>query len=113
MKSYEIHLSDWQRILLDQVPGEFYIELVIRAIVVYLVLMISIRAMGKRMSSQLSRNELAALVSLAAAIGVPMMAANSGLLPSVTVALVVVGVQRFIAAARSAAGPLKSLRKAK
>jgi uncharacterized membrane protein YcaP (DUF421 family) len=97
MKSYEIHLSDWQRILLGQVPGEFYIELVIRAIVVYLVLMVAIRAMGKRMSSQLSRNELAALVSLAAAIGVPLMAANRGLLPSVTVALVVVGVQRFIA----------------
>jgi uncharacterized membrane protein YcaP (DUF421 family) len=97
MKSEDIHFSDWQRILFGQVPAEFYIELIIRAGIVYLILMIAIRAMGKRMSSQLSRNELAALVSLAAAIGVPMLAANRGLLPAIIVAIVVVTIQRLIA----------------
>jgi uncharacterized membrane protein YcaP (DUF421 family) len=97
MKRYQIHLGDWKRILLGEVPRTFYLELVIRALVVYLILMISMRVMGKRMSSQLSRNELAALVSLAAAVGVPLMAPNRGLLPAVVIAIVVVGVQRVIA----------------
>ena len=97
MKSEDIHLSDWHRILLGQVPAEFYVELIIRALVVYVILLVLIRAMGKRMFSQLSRNELAALVSLTAAIGVPLMASNRGLLPAIVVAMVFVSIQRFIA----------------
>jgi uncharacterized membrane protein YcaP (DUF421 family) len=98
MKKEQIHLGDWQRILMGEVPASFYLELIIRALIIYLILMISMRAMGKRMSAQLSRNELAALVSLAAAVGVPMMAPNRGLLPAIVIAIVVVSVQRIIAA---------------
>jgi uncharacterized membrane protein YcaP (DUF421 family) len=96
MKKEEIYLDDWARILLGEVPVSFLLELVIRAAVVYLILMIAMRGMGKRMSSQLSRNELAALVSLAAAVGVPMMAPDRGLLPAVVIALVLVGIERII-----------------
>src|SRR4051794_17099270 len=73
MKPEKIHPDDWLRILVGEVPATYFIELIIRAAVVYLILMVSMRLMGKRMSSQLSRNELAALVSLAAAVGIPMM----------------------------------------
>jgi uncharacterized membrane protein YcaP (DUF421 family) len=97
MLPYDIHLSDWQRILVGEVPGSFYIELAIRALMVYFLLMISMRLMGKRMSSQLGRNEMAALVSLAAAIGVPLGAPDRGLLPAVVIAFVVVFTERWIA----------------
>lgn len=98
MKPEDIHWNDWLRIFAGDVPGTFYIELVIRAIAVYLLLMISMRLMGKRMSSQLGRNELAALVSLAAAIGVPLQAPDRGILPAFIIAFVVVFTERFIAA---------------
>lgn len=97
MKKQQIHLDDWQRILVGEVPASFYVELIFRALMVYLILMISMRAMGKRMSGQLSRNELSALVSLAAAVGVPMMAPNRGILPAMVIAVVVIGSQRIIA----------------
>jgi uncharacterized membrane protein YcaP (DUF421 family) len=97
MKPEEIHLKDWFRILIGEVPFSFLLELIIRAAVVYLILMISMRAMGKRMSSQLSRNELAALASLAAAVGVPMMSPDRGLLPAFVIALVLICVERVIA----------------
>lgn len=97
MKAQDIHLTDWLRILVGQVPAAFYIELIIRAFAIYLILMISMRAMGKRMSSQLSRNELAALVSLAAAVGIPMMAPDRGILPGIVVAMVLVSIERWIA----------------
>jgi len=97
MKPEEIHLKDLLRILIGEVPFSFLLELIIRAAVVYLILMVSMRLMGKRMSSQLSRNELATLVSLAAAVGVPMMAPDRGLLPGLMVALVLIFAERFIA----------------
>ncbi|MDO7743960.1 MAG: DUF421 domain-containing protein, partial [Pedobacter sp.] len=93
----DIHLTDWQRIFVGEVPGSFYFELVIRAAVIYFLLMISMRLMGKRMSLQLGRNELAALVSLAAAIGIPLQAPDRGVLPAFVIAIVVVFMERWIA----------------
>ena len=97
MKPEELHINQWQRILVGEVPPSFYIELGIRATVIYLLLMIAMRLMGKRMSSQLGRNELAAMVSLAAAIGVPLQAPDRGLLPAIVIAIVVVFTERWIA----------------
>ena len=85
------------RILIGEVPGEYLIEIVIRIAIVYLILMVSMRMMGKRMAGQLTRNELAALVSLAAAIGMPILAPDRGILPAVVVAFVIVYIQRFVA----------------
>jgi uncharacterized membrane protein YcaP (DUF421 family) len=48
------------------------------------------------MASQLTRNELAAIVSLAAAIGVPILAPDRGLLPAIVITFVVVGISRLI-----------------
>jgi uncharacterized membrane protein YcaP (DUF421 family) len=97
MKKEQIHFGDWQRMFLGEVPPVFYLELIIRALIIYLILMVSMRAMGKRMSAQLSRNELAALVSMAAAVGVPMMAPNRGILPAVVIAIIVCSIQRALA----------------
>ncbi|WP_207532579.1 DUF421 domain-containing protein [Desertivirga arenae] len=96
MEPYQIHLDDWRRILIGEVPGGFFIELIIRTLFIYILLMISMRLMGKRMASQLSRNELIAMVSLAAAIGVPLMTPERGLLPSVVIAVIVVSVQWIV-----------------
>ncbi len=97
MQPQDIHLSDWLRILIGGVPAGYFIELLIRSIVIYLILMVSMRSMGKRMSSQLSRNELAALVSLAAAVGIPMMSPDRGLLPAVVIAFILIVTERVIA----------------
>jgi uncharacterized membrane protein YcaP (DUF421 family) len=96
MKPEEIHLTDLHRILFGEVPGSFYIELLIRTVVIYAILMISMRLMGKRMSAQLGRNEMAALVSLAAAIGVPLQAPDRGLVPAVIIAFVIIFFQIVI-----------------
>jgi uncharacterized membrane protein YcaP (DUF421 family) len=98
MEPDKIKLGDWQRILIGEVPASFFIELIIRAAVIYLILILSMRIMGKRMSSQLSRNELATLVSLAAAVGVPLMAPDRGILPAVVIAFVLVGGERAVSA---------------
>lgn len=85
------------RWLIGEVPGAFYVELFIRAAFIYLLLMICMRLLGKRMSSQLGRNDLVAMVTLAATIGIPLQAPDRGLLPAVVIAIIVVWVGRWMA----------------
>ncbi|MFD2569159.1 DUF421 domain-containing protein [Spirosoma soli] len=101
MKPEQLHLTDWQRIFIGDVPGLFYIEVIIRTAVVYLILMASMRIMGKRMAGQLSRTEMVALVALAASIGIPIMAPDRGLLPAVICAVVIVAGEWIISSIAS------------
>jgi uncharacterized membrane protein YcaP (DUF421 family) len=97
MTKEQIKLFDFRRILLGDVPAEFYIELVLRSLFVYLLLMIAMRFIGKRMSSRLGRTELVALVTLAATIGLPLTAPERGVLPAAIIAVLVVIISRWIA----------------
>ena len=96
MKPEEIKLNDWTRILFGQVPAEFYIELIIRGFLVYFLLMVAMRLLGKRMSGHMSMLELAALVSLASAIGVPLLSPMNGILPAFIITIIIVGLTRLI-----------------
>lgn len=96
MKEYEIYLEDVTRILIGAMPVIFILEVAIRTAVVYFVLIGGMRLMGKRMASQLSRNEMAAMVSLAAAIGVPIHDPTRGLLPAVLIGVVIFFFQYLI-----------------
>ncbi|GAB3531755.1 DUF421 domain-containing protein [Pontibacter brevis] len=97
MKPEDIDITDYMRIILGDVPWSFLIEVIFRIGFIYILLMVSMRIMGKRMASTLSNNELASLVSLAAAVGVPMLAPERGMLPALIIAVIVVGIQRLIA----------------
>jgi uncharacterized membrane protein YcaP (DUF421 family) len=97
MKPDEIKLTDWARIIAGNVPPEFYIELVIRVAFIYLLLMVSMRLMGKRMATHISRLELATMTALASAIGVPMLSADRGLIPAVIIAAVAIIIHRIVA----------------
>lgn len=96
MNSADAELWDWMRILMGGSPFIFLIEVIIRVTVIYLLLLITMRIMGKRMSAMISRNEMIAMISLAAAVGLPMQDPGNGLLPAFIIAGVVVGVQRII-----------------
>jgi uncharacterized membrane protein YcaP (DUF421 family) len=92
----EIKLDDWRRIIIGEVPPSFFLELIIRAAIIFLVLMVAMRFMGKRMSGLLGRNELVAMVSLAAAVGIPLTSPDRGVLPAFIIAFVVVFIERLI-----------------
>lgn len=91
------HITDYLRILLGEVPWSFLLEAFIRLVLLYVLLLTGLRLMGKRMAGQVSRTELAALVSLAAAIGIPILSADRGLLAPLIIATVVVAGQRLVA----------------
>ncbi|MDB5131048.1 MAG: hypothetical protein JWR02_797 [Mucilaginibacter sp.] len=98
MKQGQWNLTEWQRIFIGEVPGSFYIELLIRSAIIYILLMVSMRLMGKRMSGLMGRNELVAMVALAAAVGIPLTAPDRGVLPAFIIAFLVVYIERSISA---------------
>jgi len=98
MKASDAELWDWMRILMGGVPAVFLIEVLIRILIIYLLLVLSMRMMGKRMSAIISRNEMIAMISLAAAIGIPIQDPTKGMVPPLIIAGVVIGMQRLIAA---------------
>lgn len=89
-------ITDYQRLLLGELPAWFGVEAAIRLGLLYLLMLTALRLMGKRMAGQLSRTELAALVSMAAAIGLPILSPERGLLGSVVITVVVVVGQRLV-----------------
>ena len=96
MKPEEIHIYDISRLIMGGVPAGFIWEVVFRVLFVFILLLVCMRLMGRRMASTMTRNELAAMSSLAAAIGVPIQTPDKGLLPAIIIAIIVVVFQRLI-----------------
>ena len=96
METKDYKLEDLHRIFIGEVPGTFYFEVMIRTIIIFMILIIAIRLMGKRMASQLDANEMVAMVALAAAIGIPLQSPDRGIVPALIIAGVVVMVERGI-----------------
>ncbi|HKO53837.1 MAG TPA: YetF domain-containing protein [Polyangiaceae bacterium] len=94
--SPQIELGDWGRILRGESSWWFVPEAMLRLVVLYAMLVCALRLMGRRMSSGLSRNELLAVVSLAAAIGPAVQDPHRGLLPPLIISAWVVGLQRLL-----------------
>jgi uncharacterized membrane protein YcaP (DUF421 family) len=94
MEPKPIHLTDWHRILAGSTPWPFLVEVLIRAGFPYLLLMLAMRLLGKRVAGQMSISELAIILTLGAAIGLPIQVPDKGLLPAVVVLGVALSFQR-------------------
>lgn len=90
---------DLMRMGLGDVPWSFLLEAILRITVIYAILLISMRMMGKRMGSQLNRTEMTGLVSLAAAGGVPLLAPDRGIVAPLVASIIIVVGQRLLARA--------------
>lgn len=75
-------LGTLQRLLMGDAPWIFLVEILVRTVAIYIVLFIVMRLMGKRMAAQLSISEMAVMLTLGAAIGVPLQTPAQGLLPA-------------------------------
>ncbi|MDR5740792.1 MULTISPECIES: YetF domain-containing protein [unclassified Caballeronia] len=92
-------LTDWHRFLFGNTSWHFLLEVLLRTSLTYVLLVMTMRLLGRRVAAQYTLFEISIVVTLAAAIGVPLQAANRGMLPPLLIALVAVGLQRLIARA--------------
>ncbi len=96
MKKEEIHFADWQRILLGETPPIFLLEVFVRALITYVLLLVVVSWLGKRMSGQLTIMEMAVMITLGAIVSVPMQTPDRGILQGLLLLLCAVGFQRGI-----------------
>jgi uncharacterized membrane protein YcaP (DUF421 family) len=96
MKEDQIKWGDWQRILFGEAPPAYLLEVVVRVAIIYILVLLAMRLLGKRMTAKVSRSELVARVSIAAAVGLPIQRPNRGLLGAAAVVFVIVFVGRLM-----------------
>jgi uncharacterized membrane protein YcaP (DUF421 family) len=96
MKLITILVSiDWTKFLIGEEKIEFLIEISLRTIIMYFIILIGLRLLGKRGVRQLSVFELVVIISLGSAAGDPMFYKEIGLLTPVVIFAVIVGAYRL------------------
>ncbi len=95
MKKEDIIFSDWHRWLFGEAPPSFTGEVALRALLIFMVMLLIVRLMGRRMKGQMSVTELAVVLTLGAVIAGPMQIPTAGLLPSVVVLTALLFMHRF------------------
>lgn len=87
---------DWQSLLFGNEEWDFLLNTGIRTVVMFTVILLSLRLLGKRGIHQLSVFELGVIIGLGSAAGDPMFYRDVGILPSIVVFIVVVLMYRLI-----------------
>lgn len=96
MEKGAIHLHDFNRILFGEAPPIFLVEVFFRTLITYVLLLLIVRWLGKRMSGQLTIMEMAVMITLGAIVSVPMQVPDRGLLQGLLLLLLAVLFQRGI-----------------
>lgn len=86
----------WKKFLLGEEDWSFLPEAIFRTVIMFLVILISLRLLGKRGVKQLSVFELGVIIGLGSAAGDPMFYKEVGLLTGLTVFLVVMSLYRLV-----------------
>jgi uncharacterized membrane protein YcaP (DUF421 family) len=97
MSDKYIALDDWQRLLVGDAPWGILAEVLVRTAIIYVVLVLVVKALGRRASGQLTNLELAVMVVLGAIVSAPMQIPQRGILAGVVSLLVLLCLQRAIA----------------
>lgn len=86
----------WETLLLGSEKWSFLLETVVRTCVMFLVVLLYLRILGKRGVKQLSVFELGVIIGLGSAAGDPMFYKDVGLLPGILVFTIVFALYRLI-----------------
>ncbi|RYY46288.1 MAG: DUF421 domain-containing protein [Chitinophagaceae bacterium] len=81
----------WRDLLLGSENWPFLWETVLRTLIMFIIIMISLRLLGKRGVKQLSVFELVVIIGLGSAAGDPMFYKDVGILPSLIVFVMIIG----------------------
>lgn len=94
MKPEQIHLEDWQRILIGNNAPGFLIEVFFRSILILIAFLVIVRLLGKRMNGQLTLTEMAVMLTLGAIVSPIMQLPNRGILLGLVILICALTFQR-------------------
>lgn len=84
---------DWRRVLIGAAPWTFLLEVLVRLMVVYFVLVIVVRLLGKRLSGRIGNVELAVMLALGAIVAVPIQDPVRGVVPGLLLLVMLLALQ--------------------
>jgi len=96
MKQDDISLSDVTRLVLGSHPPLFLLEVVIRALICFAIIIVALRLLGRRVASQYTLIELSAVITLAGTMGVPLLDDKRGLLPPLLIVIGLLAMQHLM-----------------
>ncbi len=89
-------IFDWERLLFNDLPPVFLIEVVFRCLVMFVVVLAALKLTGKRGVRQLSVFELVIIITLGSAAGDPMFYEDVGLIPAIAVFVCIILLYRLV-----------------
>src|SRR5688572_27455690 len=87
---------NWKALMLGDENWDFLPEIMLRTVIMFTVVVVSLRLLGKRGVKQLSIFELVVIISLGSAAGDPMFYKDVGILPAIVVFAIIVGLYSLI-----------------
>jgi len=87
---------DLDSLLFGQEDARFLLDTFIRTIIMFIVILVGLRVLGKRGIHQLSVFELGVIIGLGSAAGDPMFYKDVGILPAIVVFIVVIAMYRLV-----------------
>lgn len=87
---------NWNEIFIGDLNINYTIEIFVRTIIMFLMVLLILRLSGKKGVRQLSLFEVAIIIALGSAAGDPMFSKDISILPSVIVFAVIIAVYRTI-----------------
>src|ERR1700712_2334110 len=94
MRKEEIHLGDLHRWLFGQTPPVFMVEVIIRTVLIFIILLVIVQLFGKRMSGQMTLVELSVMITLGAIVSPVMQLPDRGVIFGAIALLVALLFQR-------------------
>lgn len=88
--------GDLKQLILGTAPVAFLLEVALRTVVVYALLVVLVRLLGKRMSGQIGNLELAVMIVLGAIVAGAFQIPNQGVLPALVLLATTLALQRAL-----------------
>jgi uncharacterized membrane protein YcaP (DUF421 family) len=89
-------IFEWKELLLGSEEWHFLLETVLRTSVMFVIILAGLRILGKRGIKQLSVFELVVIIGLGSAAGDPMFYKDVGVLPALTVFIIVISLHWLV-----------------
>ena len=86
----------WKALLLGSENWNFLLETVLRTVIMFLIIVVALRLLGKRGVKQLSVFELVVIIGLGSAAGDPMFYKDVGILPALVVFIMIISLYSLI-----------------
>ncbi|MCW4470165.1 DUF421 domain-containing protein [Flavobacterium sp. MFBS3-15] len=89
-------IFEWRRLLFNDLPFKFLFEVIFRTVIMFTVVLLTLKFAGKRGVKQLSVFEVVIIISLGSAAGDPMFYEDVGLIPAILVFLIILLMYRTV-----------------